>query len=67
MAPRCDATCSPYRTDGPHDGPGPVTTGLGWVSRIQSNGVHIKHIDISDSHIRIVDIKRTKIYGAHLR
>ena len=67
MTPRRDATCTPYLTDGPHDGPGPVTTGIGWVSRTQFNGVHIKRIDINGSHIHIVDIKRTTIYGAQLR
>ena len=67
MTPRRDATCSPYLTDGLNDGPGPVTAGIGWISRVQSNDVNIKRIDINGSHIHIVDIKRTKIYGAQLR
>ena len=72
MTPRRDATCTRYLTDGLHDGPSPVTAGIGWISRVQSNGVNIKginikHIDINGSHIHIVDIKRTTIYGAQVR
>jgi hypothetical protein len=67
MTPRRDATCTRYLTDGLHDGPAPVTAGIGWISRVQSNDVNIKRIDINGSHIRIVDIKRTTIYGAQLR